>query len=298
MRNQSKKEFVMHSIKKQNIGRSSGFTLIELLVVIAIIAILAAILFPVFAQAREKARAITCLSNQNQIGLAMIQYEQDNNETFVPIINPDNGNGQPGNPVGWADIIQPYLKDTAVLHCPDDSVPPSQDPAQEPFPPYFSQTNSPNQGAIGSAYTSYFYNALMGTQPLNGAFYPRNYNAGGMAIAQVLNPAETIVTGDGDASNAGDGFPYSYSFYCTARIDNKTTDVCGDNPGQYAALSSTADIRHQGGANYSFADGHAKYVKFAAIYGTDTTFTTGVLPNGGGPASASNGAPTFNVNQQ
>src|SRR5579872_7481927 len=81
--------------------RRSGFTLIELLVVIAIIAILAAILFPVFAQAREKARAITCLSNLKQIGLACTMYTQDYDET-LPFAWSAQG--------GWYNLLQPYIK--------------------------------------------------------------------------------------------------------------------------------------------------------------------------------------------
>jgi len=87
--------------------RSSGFTLIELLVVIAIIAILAAILFPVFAQAREKARAITCISNEKQLSLGFMQYVQDYDENY-PMgqyqFGPD------GPKLGWADFIRPYTK--------------------------------------------------------------------------------------------------------------------------------------------------------------------------------------------
>ena len=97
-------------MKKQN-----GFTLIELLVVIAIIAILAAILFPVFAKAREKARQISCASNEKQIGLAFTQYVQDNDETY-----PGTGTGfQSGS--GWAGDIYPYAKNTGLYKCPDDS---------------------------------------------------------------------------------------------------------------------------------------------------------------------------------
>ncbi len=112
-----------------------GFTLIELLVVIAIIAILAAILFPVFAQAREKARAITCISNEKQMGLGVLQYIQDNNETF-PMAEYCN-DAQCYDQHEWEDEIAPYVKsgDTIVegqnnniranfgtggiYHCPD-----------------------------------------------------------------------------------------------------------------------------------------------------------------------------------
>jgi prepilin-type N-terminal cleavage/methylation domain-containing protein len=95
-----------------------GFTLIELLVVIAIIAILAAILFPVFAQAREKARQITCTSNMKQIGLATLMYCQDADEMF-PIGYLDNT--ATGTVTSWPGEIAPYLKSTGVLVCPDDS---------------------------------------------------------------------------------------------------------------------------------------------------------------------------------
>ena len=92
----------------------SGFTLIELLVVIAIIAILAAILFPVFAQAREKARQTSCLSNTKQMGLGLMQYVQDYDETFPTAyfhraFNPASG-GTVGGYVHWSFLIQPYVK--------------------------------------------------------------------------------------------------------------------------------------------------------------------------------------------
>src|SRR5579871_169189 len=100
--------------------RSLGFTLIELLVVIAIIAILAAILFPVFAQAREAARKTSCLSDLKQNGLAMLQYVQDYDETFVPW---HIGGAEGQNPItsfpfvdsenydlAWDRLLQPYMK--------------------------------------------------------------------------------------------------------------------------------------------------------------------------------------------
>jgi prepilin-type N-terminal cleavage/methylation domain-containing protein/prepilin-type processing-associated H-X9-DG protein len=103
--------------------RKTGFTLIELLVVIAIIAILAAILFPVFAQAREKARAISCLSNLNQIGLGTLMYVQDYDETFP--INLWYGFGMSPSPctMTYFQEIQPYQKNSQVAICMDDPHP-------------------------------------------------------------------------------------------------------------------------------------------------------------------------------
>lgn len=99
-------------------GRKTGFTLIELLVVIAIISILAAILFPVFARARENARRTSCLSNQKQLGLGMIQYAQDFDEKY-PTINNLN-NGAQGH-YSWDIVIFPYVKSNQVYQCPSVS---------------------------------------------------------------------------------------------------------------------------------------------------------------------------------
>ena len=94
-----------------------GFTLIELLVVIAIIAILAAILFPVFAQAREKARAISCLSNCKQSGTAFYMYVQDYDETLLKM----------GSGVDWWSLIYPYTKNLQLYYCPDRNDPGTDD---------------------------------------------------------------------------------------------------------------------------------------------------------------------------
>src|SRR5947207_10733174 len=105
-----------------------GFTLIELLVVIAIIAILAAILFPVFAQARESARKISCLSNTKQIGLAAMQYVQDYDEGY-PVQSWDGAlMGTTNNDAGsdgkrffvWPWQLMPYMKNKQILVCPSD----------------------------------------------------------------------------------------------------------------------------------------------------------------------------------
>jgi len=97
--------------------RREGFTLIELLVVIAIIAILAAILFPVFAQAREKARAASCMSNNKQISLAFSMYKQDYDETYPPAVDPVTN-------LWWENAVSPYIKGGnvgGILTCPSAS---------------------------------------------------------------------------------------------------------------------------------------------------------------------------------
>lgn len=111
-------------------GTRSGFTLIELLVVIAIIAILAAVLFPVFAKAREKARATSCVSNLKQLGLAINQYTQDWDETLPWSINnadifksPDDPVNQPGHPDRLRAKLEPIVKSPGVFECSSDTGP-------------------------------------------------------------------------------------------------------------------------------------------------------------------------------
>ena len=112
---------MFHSLRRY---RRSAFTLIELLVVIAIIAILAAILFPAFARARESARRSSCLNNFKQIGLGIMQYSQDYDETlprfsFGNGYNGFGGYGAAGDDgARWADMIYPYIKSTQVFNCP------------------------------------------------------------------------------------------------------------------------------------------------------------------------------------
>lgn len=103
----------MKTVKSVTLVKKRAFTLIELLVVIAIIALLAAILFPVFGRARENARRSSCLSNVKQIGLGILQYAQDYDE-LLPLGYETVQNKR------WSDMIQPYTKSTQILRCPSD----------------------------------------------------------------------------------------------------------------------------------------------------------------------------------
>lgn len=134
-----------------------GFTLIELLIVISIIAILAAILFPVFARARENARRASCQSNLKQISLGILQYVQDYDERF-PLLYPDV---TPEPNEGWAYYIQPYMKSVQVLQCPSEPLKGTNDPATRGYSDY----------------------------GMNRALASKN---GGIALAQFTNTAGTV----------------------------------------------------------------------------------------------------------
>ncbi|RZL00741.1 MAG: DUF1559 domain-containing protein [Pedobacter sp.] len=116
--------------EKSQCRNKRGFTLIELLVVIAIIAILAAILFPVFGRARENARRSSCQGNLKQIALGIAQYTQDYDERYpYATVNATHV-------AGWSNIIQSYVKSTQILQCPSESTPPSAGPTDIGFTDY------------------------------------------------------------------------------------------------------------------------------------------------------------------
>ena len=151
-----------------------GFTLIELLVVVAIIAILAAILFPVFAQAREKARTASCLNNQKQISLGIMQYTQDYDETF------------PSVDTGVLTLnIQPYLKNTNVFICPSGSG-------------LYNVSNRAMVGAAGATTTTTRSSYAANADVMGGW-----NNTPGLAIAAVREPANTVLLADADAREGG-----------------------------------------------------------------------------------------------
>ncbi|BDI30052.1 hypothetical protein CCAX7_21030 [Capsulimonas corticalis] len=211
---------------------AQGFTLIELLVVIAIIAILAAILFPVFAKAREKARQISCLSNEKQLGLAMMQYVQDNDETF-----PGYNMNYPGLPAtdnkvypGWAGKVYQYVKSTGAFKCPDDPTSPS--------------TTIPNASVV-----SYGFNKDMITQSIATMSAP----ASTLMCFEINNNNEVVLT-DPNEIKSGVGLGFG------TPLSNQTADatyVTGVYPSRH--FTSLPPV-HTGGANYIAADGHAKFL--------------------------------------
>jgi prepilin-type N-terminal cleavage/methylation domain-containing protein/prepilin-type processing-associated H-X9-DG protein len=221
--------------------RKPAFTLIELLVVIAIIAILAAILFPVFAQAREKARMTACLSNMKQIGLSLTMYAQDYDETFPFIRFTSSPPGSNANwTYVWRNAIRPYLKSQGVLACPSN-------PLSHPQPGKPSTNNPPKPGDNAEGWQSepsltmpisYAMNSCAVTW--NAADSKAGQTVPAPRVASFVRPAETI-----------------------AICENQwpTSDVHGPDWmwNQCAGLFS-----HQTGkqANFIFFDGHAKSKKW------------------------------------
>ncbi|MBW3636022.1 MAG: DUF1559 domain-containing protein [Armatimonadetes bacterium] len=220
----------------------SGFTLIELLVVIAIIAILAAILFPVFGRARENARRSSCQSNLKQIALGITQYTQDYDESFPLIRVHTSGPYSDQRPAGWAQAIQPYVKSTQILQCPSEIRPPSADPA----------TADDNGG-----YTDYWYNAELAWNLANS-----NYITTGNKVAQVQNPTLALLSGDGAAPTARTTAYYSCNGINTGGESSKPTP---DRPGGTGTTLATSlgggQVRHLEGHNLAFVDGHVKWYK-------------------------------------
>lgn len=230
-------------------GWGRAFTLIELLVVIAIIAILAAILFPIFAKAREKARQTACLSNEKQIGLALMQYVNDYDSTMPDgnVLGGTPSTGDTSNPRqaggyaigrGYAGQIYPYVKSAGLFKCPSDSY-----------------------DGPGTA----------NNVPISYAF---NRNAAGIADSALTKPAMTVAlcevsgaygnvtqTGDWDLNSpSGDGGNDSGSYLTGGRY---TTGLLGV-PTRTRTQSQNPP-RHNDGSNFLMADGHAKWLRGAMV---------------------------------
>ncbi|MDF2440777.1 MAG: hypothetical protein JWN98_1761 [Abditibacteriota bacterium] len=229
----------------------AGFTLIELLVVIAIIAILAAILFPVFGRARENGRRASCQSNLKQIGLGLLQYAQDNNERVPVACNTGaDVNCDPGEVV-WMSVIQPYVKSTEIFECP------SADFEGSAYVP------APSTGGIaGASFAaggagSYAMNAARFDDPANGGKGPGapSTTGKGMKLSTIQDPTQTIWVGD---SNGSPFLSYAVAGAPSGvgADDGNGFRFFGTNP---AVNSSGAFIeRHLGTAVFLYADGHVK----------------------------------------
>ncbi|RYX85506.1 DUF1559 domain-containing protein [bacterium] len=196
-----------------------AFTLIELLVVIAIIAILAAILFPVFARARENARKSSCQSNLKQIGLGFMQYAQDYDERF-PLGHRATVPNPVVYPYGWADSLQPYIKSTQIFQCPSEETGPNLDPSQ-----------------VG--YTDYNYNLAL-TRGNGGS---GDANRIGASLSQLEFPTLTLTLVEAATSNAA-----------ASQKGGGTANFSG-----YATGTGIKWTRHLMGANFAYADGHVKW---------------------------------------
>ena len=261
--------------------RNKGFTLIELLVVIAIIAILAAILFPVFAKVREKARQTQCLSNIRQLGLAMEQYLNDYDEQTPQGASPYNTGA------GWAHSVYPYTASVALFACPDDvNLGQGGGAAGGVYKCSSYAMNSDtidptvNLGNPGTAGKSGSYPLASYTEPdktiwffevANATFYdltnpgPANQDANGTNTDYAFNGQSNVgqgiggtydpngAYGEGSVGTSSDGFTkYATGIFAYTPVANSWSFLAPDG-------------RHSGGSNYLLADGHAKWLRSGTI---------------------------------
>jgi len=248
--------------------RRQGFTLIELLVVIAIIAILAAILFPVFAQARGAARKAACLSNLKQLGLAELMYVNDYDEAFT------GGSTYLGVATGtldacggfrwWLDLIQPYTKSLGVKVCPSGKVRVSPfDPPLADIPGTAGNCDSGGNPLSGTYYASYAWSVIIDWETQSSPNIPGGGTNWGViwgnplkywgirqatALSAIVLPAECIMIHD-----TGDTYIEDW--------DPTTTDLyrSSTQPTPPATLASMAYTRHSDGFCSAYVDGHVKY---------------------------------------
>jgi prepilin-type N-terminal cleavage/methylation domain-containing protein/prepilin-type processing-associated H-X9-DG protein len=225
-------------------SRRYGFTLIELLVVIAIISLLAAILFPVFAQAREKARQTSCASNERQIGLAMLQYVQDFDEAMPQSYYGSTGDSDLTANYKWMDAVYPYVKNEQVFDCPSD--------AQSP--PYHYRT--------GEDFGSYGLNGAYGS-PGDSQTPPRSALTASyhyvVLQSMVAVPATTVWVTDNNNAATAANTGGSQGFFWTNWTQNPT--ITPANPPQLNNIVA----RHQGHVNVLYCDGHVKPVTLGAL---------------------------------
>jgi prepilin-type N-terminal cleavage/methylation domain-containing protein/prepilin-type processing-associated H-X9-DG protein len=241
-------------------NRRRGFTLIELLVVIAIIAILAAILFPVFAQAREKARGISCLSNTKQMGIALQMYVQDYDE-HVCFNNDGNWFQYPAGSGNyyintWYTLIQPYIKNYAVYVCPSASVNTGLFAGYD-YSPASPWKSGPNVGSIQASFTLNNYYDYYAYGELFQSPTPAT-------IASIDAPAGLIFCSDGGQSPRTAWDPEQI----VTQNGGLAIDKTGSVPYIYAVGGYPQGAlygRHTQGLNNVFFDGHAKFMQLNAV---------------------------------
>ncbi len=255
-----------------------GFTLIELLVVIAIIAILAAILFPVFSQAREKARQASCISNERNMAMAAMQYINDYDEQLMPSECWDCG-GQTGDRHDpnrrWLVRIQPYMRNIQIFDCPSggtdtlDFSPPKWSPGGDPdiWGPLTYGWGWTFPGAWRGLRIGYGYSLRVGgwTDNAGQAGNPNKVSRG-RSIAQIQRPAETLLIADSAHKDA-----------CCNRIVSANACTSGWWCNQPWAVGEWNDekraryTRHHEGSNLIHCDGHVKWYRWNALYRPDNS---------------------------
>ena len=235
-----------------------GFTLIELLVVIAIIALLAAILFPVFSRARENARKSSCLNNCKQIGIGLAQYLQDFDEVFpgyymggLPNVNTAQNASDPAIPrYKWMDCIYPYVKSEQVFTCPSDSR------ASKRYIYYERlQNGNTNTDIYGSYCINTHHSDAGAPTPPCSRFTDNNPSSAQfytVSLPDVQDAAGTIYVTD----TLGNTSPCDAYYYRTGPTGN-TSSATISTVGQVRAIECVNE-RHLGTTNIAFVDGHCK----------------------------------------
>jgi prepilin-type N-terminal cleavage/methylation domain-containing protein/prepilin-type processing-associated H-X9-DG protein len=231
-------------------NRRKGFTLIELLVVIAIIAILAAILFPVFARARENARRASCQSNLKQIGLGIMQYTQDYDEILPGEWTGNDNESNNTDRWKWMDSVFPYIKSEQIFVCPSDTE----------NRRYIYNKNLPS--GLHVNYGSYYVNAYYGA----GGGGPRWTN-----LSRVQAPATTIWALDGQPRWNGDPQAYRMCFNSAGAGDAPMFNYTATPRNGFERWGGRAVERHLDTTNVLFIDGHVKTMKLDALAKVNTS---------------------------